>query len=76
MVAPPHFDHERLDVYQLELKFLSWVTDARGSAIECAACLEASVAKGFASSDRIPSRQRIVRSRRSDAEQTAHALRS
>src|ERR1700756_5279469 len=88
MVSPPHFDHEKLDVYQLELKFLSWVTqfladlsgrslaptrelreqldraslsalpntaegngrrqgrqrakffdDARGSAIECAACL-------------------------------------
>ena len=90
MVSPPHFDHEKLDVYQLELKFLSWVTqfladlssrslaptrelreqldraslsallntaegngrrqgrqrakffdDARGSAIECAACLDA-----------------------------------
>jgi hypothetical protein len=27
--------------------------DARGSAIECAACLDASVAKGFASLDRI-----------------------
>ena len=26
MVSPPHFDHEKLDVYQLELKFLSWVT--------------------------------------------------
>ena len=99
MVSPFHFD---LDVYQLELKFLSWVTqfladlssrslalsrelreqldraslsallntaegngrrqgrqrakffdDARGSAIECAACLDASVAKGFASLDRI-----------------------
>lgn len=26
---PPHpqFDHEKLEVYQLELKFLSWVTD-------------------------------------------------
>src|ERR1700751_3176529 len=102
MVSPPHFDHEKLDVYQLELKFLSWVTqfladlsgrslaptrelreqldraslsallntaegngrrqgrqrakffdDARGSAIECAACLDASVAKGFTSLDRI-----------------------
>jgi four helix bundle protein len=90
------FDHEKLDVYQLELKFLTWVTqfladisgpsqtptrelrdqldraslsallnttegngrrqgrqraksfdDARGSAIECAACLDASVAKGI-----------------------------
>src|ERR1700747_3657749 len=102
MVSPPHFDHEKLDVYQLELKFLSWVTqfladlssqslaptrelreqldraslsallntaegngrrqgrqrakffdDARRSAIECAACLDASVAKGFTSLDRI-----------------------
>jgi four helix bundle protein len=92
-----NFDHEKLDVYQLELKFITWVTqfladisgpfsaqtrelrdqldrasrsallktaegngrrqgrqrakffdDARGSAIECAACLDASVAKGFA----------------------------
>src|SRR5262249_5481872 len=24
--SPPHFDHEKLDVYQLELKFLTWVT--------------------------------------------------
>jgi four helix bundle protein len=88
------FDHEKLDVYALELEFLTWVTDfqieltqpslistrelrdqldraslsvplntaeangrrrgrqrakalddARGSAIECAACLDASVAK-------------------------------
>jgi len=102
MVSPPHFDHEKLGVYQLELKFLSWVTqfladlssrslalsrelreqldraslsallntvegngrqqgrqrakffdDARGSALECAACLDASVAKGVASLDRI-----------------------
>src|SRR5262249_26106707 len=96
MELPSHFDHEKLHVYQLELKFLAWVTqfladlcapslaqsrelrdqldraslsillntaegngrrqgrqrakffdDARGSAIECAACLDASVAKGF-----------------------------
>ena len=26
MVSPPQFDHEKLDVYQLELKFLTWVT--------------------------------------------------
>src|SRR5215510_7514531 len=26
MVSPPNFDHEKLDVYQLELKFLTWVT--------------------------------------------------
>src|ERR1700746_2741745 len=102
MLSPPHFDHEKLDVYQLELKFLSWVTqfladlsgrslaptrelreqldraslsallntaegngkrqgrqrakffdDARGSAIECAACLDAAVAKRFVSPHRI-----------------------
>jgi four helix bundle protein len=102
MVSPPHFDHEKLDVYQLELKFLTWVTqflaeisgpspaqtrelreqldraslsvllntaegngrrqgrqrakffdDARGSAIECAACLDASVVKGFVFLERI-----------------------
>src|ERR1700739_364156 len=95
------FDHEKLDVYQLELKF-RWVTqflvdisgpaatqrreliteldrpslaallntaegngrrqgrqrarffdDARGSAIEWAACLDASVAKGLATLERI-----------------------
>jgi four helix bundle protein len=96
MAKPAIFDHEKLDVYQLELKFLTWVTqfladlshlsatqtreprgqldraslsallntaegngrrqgrqrarffdDARGSAIECAACLDAAVAKAF-----------------------------
>jgi len=26
MVSLPHFDHEKLDVYRLELKFLTWVT--------------------------------------------------
>ena len=109
MVSPPHFDHEKLDVYQLELKFLAWVTqfladisdpslaqtrelreqldraslsallntaegngrrqgrqrakffdDARGSAIECAACLDASVAKGFVSLERIQSGKEIL----------------
>ena len=96
------FDHERLDVYELELGFIGWVTplleeakdkaagrtrevcdqldraslssllntaegngkrpgqvrakffdDARGSATECAACLDALVAKGVVSSDRV-----------------------
>jgi four helix bundle protein len=96
------FDHEKLDVYQLELHFLTWVTplldetkgtmkarmsevcdqldraslsvllntvegngkrqrqvrakffdDARGSATECAACLDALVAKGGCDSRRI-----------------------
>ena len=105
------FDHEKLDVYQLELKFLIWVTpllvdisgpsetqrrelitqldraslsallntaegngrrqgrqrarffdDARGSAIECAACLDASVAKGLATSERVlPGKEMLVR---------------
>src|SRR5439155_9579672 len=92
--GPATFDHERLDVYQLELKFIAWVAplteeaktvaagktrevcdqldraslssllntaegngkrrgqvrakffdDARGSATECAGCLDALVAK-------------------------------
>jgi len=96
------FDHEKLDVYQLELLFLGWVTplleeakrsikarltevcdqldraslsillntaegngkrqrqvrakffdDARGSATECAACLDALVVKGACVSSRI-----------------------
>jgi len=105
------FDHEKLDVYRLELKFLAWVTqfladlcgaslaqsrelrdqldraslsmllntaegngrrqgrqrakffdDARGSAIECAACLDASVAKGFVVLPRIePGKAMLVR---------------
>jgi four helix bundle protein len=94
-----YFDHEKLDVYQLELRFITWVTallvtikrrstdariaevsdqldrarlsallntaegngrrqrrtrakffdDARGPATECAACLDALVAKGVCS---------------------------
>src|SRR5580692_3407087 len=105
------FDHEKLDVYQLELQFISWVTplleesarsvagrtrevcdqldraslstllntaegngkrqrqvrakffdDARGSATECAACLDALVAKKAASEERILSgKQMLVR---------------
>jgi four helix bundle protein len=96
------FDHEKLDVYQLELRFIAWVTplleeakaknrvktaevcdqldraslssllntterngkrqrqirakffdDARGSATECAACLDALVAKGACDTSRI-----------------------
>ena len=111
MVSPAIFDHEKLDVYRLELKFLTWVTqfladlshlsatetrelrqqldraslsallntaegngrrqgrrrakffdDARGSAIECAACLDASVAKAFTALERIqPGREMLVR---------------
>jgi four helix bundle protein len=105
------FDHEKLDVYQLELRFLTWVTqflvdisgptatpsrelitqldraslsallntaegngrrqgrqwarffdDSRGSAIECAACLDVSVAKGLAALERIgPGKEMLVR---------------
>lgn len=100
--AAPMFDHERLDVYQLELEFIGWVTnlieevskqakgktaevcdqldraslsallntaegngkrqrqvrakffdDARGSATECAGCLDALVAKRASANTRI-----------------------
>ena len=27
LASPPMFDHEKLDVYQLELQFIAWVTD-------------------------------------------------
>ena len=107
----PIFDHEKLDVYGLELRFVAWTTDfleevsqspvphrrelldqldracisvllntaegngkrqglqraryfddARGSAVECAACLDASVAKRFAESDRIlPGKELLAR---------------
>jgi four helix bundle protein len=99
---PSTFDHEKLDVYHMELRFITWVTplieeareaasaktsevrdqldraslssllntaegngkrqrqvrakffdDARGSATECAGCLDALVAKGVFSADRI-----------------------
>lgn len=102
MLNTPQFDHEKLEVYQLELKFISWVTillkeikaeripliretcdqldraslsallntaegngrratkqrakffdDARGSGTECAACLDALVAKAACSKDRV-----------------------
>src|ERR1700693_1669838 len=98
----PLFDHEKLDVYCVELGLITWIADfmddasqscaqhrrelieqldraslsallntaegngkrqgrqrakffddARGSAIECAACLDASVAKRLVSNDRI-----------------------
>jgi four helix bundle protein len=102
MNPTPKFDHEKLDVYQVELAFVGWVTplleetkakpagmsrevcdqldraslsallntaegngkrqsklrarffdDARGSAVECAACLDALVAKKLTSRERI-----------------------
>ena len=98
----PQFDHEKLDVYQLELRVITWVTallaetkelkipnlrevsdqldraslsallntaegngrrgslqrarffdDARGSGTECSACLDALVAMGAVSAERI-----------------------
>ena len=107
----PIFDHDKLDVYALELQFVTWTTDfleevsqspvsrrrelvdqlhrasisvllttaegngkrqgpqraryfddARGSALECAACLDASVAKPITKSDRIcPGKELLAR---------------
>ena len=103
------FDHEKLDVYHLELQFIAWVTplleevsqaaigrtrevcdqldraslslllntaegngkrqrpvrakffdDARGSATECAACLDALVAKSIAKNERIISGKQLL----------------
>jgi four helix bundle protein len=107
----PLFDHEKLDVYCVELQFIAWIADffhdvsrssaqhrrelieqldraslsallntaegngkrhgrqrakffddARGSAIECAACLDASVAKRFVSAERVrPGKEMLAR---------------
>jgi len=107
----PIFDHEKLDVYGVELQFVAWTADfleeasqspvahrrelldqldrasmsisfntaegngkrrglqraryfddALGSASECAACLDASVAKRIAESDRVrPGKELLVR---------------
>jgi four helix bundle protein len=107
----PIFDHEKLDVYNVELQFMTWISDiihdvcrspvqhrrelieqldraslsmllntakgnskrhgrhrakffddARGSAFECAACLDASVAKQLVLADRIrPDKEMLVR---------------
>jgi four helix bundle protein len=105
----PIFDHEKLDVYGLQLVFVAWTDDflieasqspvphrrelldqleraclsillntaegngkrhgfqrakffddARGSALECAACLDASVAKRIAKGDRIHSGKQLL----------------
>lgn len=107
--APPMFDHEKLDVYHFELKFISWATDlleelsdkavrktaevsdqldraslstllntaegngkrqrqvrakffddARGSATECAGCLDALVAKKAVTEERILEGKKIL----------------
>ena len=105
-----YFDHEKLDVYQLELRFITWVTaflakikqrprnartaevvdqldraslsallntaegngrrqrrtrakffdDARGSATECAACLDALVAKAVCNSEDIDEGKQLL----------------
>ena len=107
----PLFDHEKLDVYRVELGFVAWIAaflddaaqsmvqhrrelieqldraslsvllntaegngkrqgrqrakffdDARGSALECAACLDAAVVKGLVSADRVcPGKQMLAR---------------
>jgi four helix bundle protein len=107
--GPPMFDHEKLDVYQVELRFIAWVTDlleetsrktvghtaevrdqidraslsallntaegngkrqrqvrakffddARGSATECAACLDALVAKKAVTEERILEGKKVL----------------
>jgi four helix bundle protein len=105
-----YFDHEKLDVYHLELRFITWVTallarikqrptnaritevldqldraslsallntaegngrrqrrtrakffdDARGSATECAACLDALVAKGVCTGGEIDEGKQLL----------------
>ena len=107
----PLFDYEKLDVYRVELAFITWIADflgdiaqssvqrrrelieqldraslsvllntaegngkrqgrqrakyfddARGSAFECAACLDASVAKRLVSVDRVqPGKEMLAR---------------
>jgi four helix bundle protein len=107
----PLFDHEKLNLYRVELAFIAWIADflgdvaqssvqyrrelieqldraslsvllntaegngkrqgrqrakffddARGSAFECAACLDASVAKRFVSVDRVrPGKEMLAR---------------
>src|SRR6267378_1826458 len=106
---PVVFDHEKLDVYQMELRFITWVTplieeakekaagksrevcdqldraslssllntaegngkrrgqqrakffdDARGSAVECAACLDALVARKLAMIERVIEGKRLL----------------
>ena len=103
------FDHEKLDVYRLEVQFIAWVTplleevsrvaggqtrevrdqldraslslllntaegngkrqrpvrakfidDARGSATECAACLDALVAKSVATNERVADGKQLL----------------
>ena len=87
-----YFDHEKLDVYQLELQFITWVTpliakvraslsalltaegngrrqrrtrakffdDARGSAGECAACLDVLVAKNVCAAEEIDEGKQLL----------------
>ena len=63
----PIFDHENLDVYQVELSFIAWssvllseIRAARGSAVECAACLDALVARKLATIERVIEGKRLL----------------
>jgi four helix bundle protein len=120
----PLFDHEKLDVYGVELQFIGWLAeflgdvtgsstqhrrelieqldraslsmllntaegngkrygrhrakffdDARGSAFECAACLDASVAKRIVSADRIRTGKEMLARVGSDAHPLDRSLR-
>ena len=102
---PPRFDHEKLNVYQASIKFVTWATDliskiqgkaavkdqldrastsvplniaegngkfairercrfldfARGSALECAACLDVLAAKRLSDEEAItPGKQQLL----------------
>ena len=74
----PIFDHEKLDVYQVEFSFIMVVgsvvgdprgrrgfvsrdlRSARGSAVECAACLDALVTRKLATIERIEEGKRLL----------------
>ena len=119
------FDHEKLDIYQLELSFISWLTDlfeelrdikgarlsetldqidraslsqllntaegngkrvsqlrarffddARGSATECAACMDALVAKRACSVKRVEEGKAMLVDRFDDVSGVSRALES
>src|ERR1700745_1924877 len=89
MVSPPHFGHEKLDVYQLELKFLSWVTqflaDLSSRSLALTRELREELDRASLSTllkyrrrqwETTGTPARNVGSHRGDADQTAHALRS